>query len=61
MNKATFILSTGRCGTQWITHLIRDHFPNAIHVDHEAVKDIFLTRMLLGVPTDEPEMRSEIT
>lgn len=34
---ATFVLSTGRCGTQWIASALGDAFPHLLHVTHEPI------------------------
>jgi hypothetical protein len=35
---ATFVLSTGRCGTQWLQHALAATYPNEAVVTHEPIR-----------------------
>ena len=37
MKKATFFLSTARCGTQWLARFFRDNYSDMVKVKHEPV------------------------
>lgn len=37
MNFAAFILSTGRCGTQWLAKALADAYPDRLAVEHEPL------------------------
>jgi hypothetical protein len=52
MNAATFVLSTGRCGTQWLAKNLIDHYADLLAVTHEPYKHDYLPRRLLGI--DDP-------
>ena len=52
MNAATFVLSTGRCGTQWLAKSLIDHYPDLMNVTHEPYQREYLPRQLLGI--DDP-------
>jgi hypothetical protein len=45
---AAFILSTGRCGTQWIAHSVEDAYPDLVRVTHEPLHDRYDPRSALG-------------
>jgi hypothetical protein len=49
MNAATFVLSTGRCGTQWLAKNLIDHYGDLLAVTHEPYKHEYLPRQLLGI------------
>ena len=49
MNSVTLILSTGRCGTQWIATMLARHFGNVVDVAHEPLGHAHETRKLLGL------------
>jgi hypothetical protein len=34
---ATFVITTARSGTQWLANMLRDGFPDQLHVEHEPV------------------------
>lgn len=34
---ATFVISNGRCGTQWIASALGEAFPDLLHVTHEPI------------------------
>lgn len=48
MTYATFILSTGRCGTQWIAQTFSSIYSDLLHVEHEPLHDRYHARNLLG-------------
>ena len=52
MNAATFVLSTGRCGTQWLAQNLADHYGDLLAVTHEPHNREYLPRQLLGI--DDP-------
>jgi len=52
MNAATFVLSTGRCGTQWLAKNLIDHYADRLAVTHEPYGHEYLPRQLLR--TDDP-------
>jgi len=47
-HKATFVLSTGRCGTQWLAHALALPGVGAGRVEHEPLGDRYRARLLLG-------------
>jgi len=49
MNDATFVLSTGRCGTQWLAKNLADHYADLLQVTHEPHQREYLPRQLLGI------------
>ena len=49
MNFATFILSTGRCGTQWLAKNLHEAYGNRLAVAHEPLFIHYSPRQLLGV------------
>lgn len=59
MSTATFILSTGRCGTQWLCKMLGDHYADAAVVTHEPHKREYFPRRLLGI--DDPAQWPSIT
>jgi hypothetical protein len=46
-----FILSTGRCGTQWVAQSLGDTYSNFLDVSHEPLHDTYDPRRMLGVST----------
>lgn len=48
-NQATFFLSTGRCGTQWLADSLGGLYSDIAHVEHEPYQDINLSRQMLGM------------
>jgi hypothetical protein len=46
---AVFVLSTGRCGTQWLTRALREKLGAAGRVEHEPLHNGYRPRELLGV------------
>jgi hypothetical protein len=59
MNAATFVLSTGRCGTQWLAKNLTDHYGDLLAVTHEPHQREYLPRRLLGI--DDPAQWPSIT
>ena len=45
---ATFVLSTGRCGTQWLSHVIQKHFADQVICTHEPIDHAYHGREHLG-------------
>ena len=48
MGSATFFLSTGRCGTQWITEALRVALGDKATVEHEPLHNDYAPRRMLG-------------
>lgn len=46
--RATFFLSTGRCGTQWLAASLRAAFGDRARVEHEPLGDRYRPRRMLG-------------
>ncbi len=63
MPHATFVLSTGRCGTQWLAqHLSSQGLPN-LAVEHEPLHDRYQARLMLGAESPfalEPALAAPI-
>jgi len=61
---ATFILSTGRCGTQWLAHVLASALGERAEVRHEPLGDDYAPREMLGAGDDpasvDPELASFI-
>lgn len=49
---ATFVLSTGRCGTQWLAYALALPGVGAGRVEHEPLGERYRPRVLLGAPGD---------
>ena len=49
MTAATFVLSTGRCGTQWLAKNLSEHYGDLLAVTHEPHNREYLPRRLLGI------------
>ena len=47
-SKTTFILSTGRCGTQWLSASLAECYGDLAVVTHEPIKRAYRPRTLLG-------------
>ena len=45
---ATFVLSAGRCGTQWLATALARHASGSIEVQHEPLYHQYAPRLLLG-------------
>lgn len=52
MFHATFVLSTGRCGTQWLTEALRAALGDRARVEHEPLHNDYAPRRMLG--TSDP-------
>jgi hypothetical protein len=48
MNVATFVLSTGRCGTQWLATALAAAYPDQLAVAHEPLHTRYEARAALG-------------
>jgi hypothetical protein len=48
MNTATFVLSTGRCGTQWLAQAFAEAFGDRVRVEHEPLHHRYLPAVMLG-------------
>jgi hypothetical protein len=46
--QATFVLSTGRCGTQWLAHAFAGVYGDCLRVEHEPLHDRYFPRQMLG-------------
>lgn len=46
---ATFFLSTGRCGTQWLTETLRTILGEHAEVEHEPLHNDYAPRRMLGL------------
>ena len=62
MSFAVFILSTGRCGTQWIAKVLADRYGDQLEVEHEPLEDRYRPRQALAEaaeknPSLSPEVR----
>lgn len=51
-HRATFVLSTGRCGTQWLAHALALPGVGAGRVEHEPLGDRYRPRVMLGARGD---------
>ena len=51
MNRATFVLSTGRCGTQWLAENLGAAYGDDVRVTHEPLHDGYHSRRMLGCHT----------
>lgn len=49
MPVATFVLSTGRCGTQWIAAALESAFGTRARVEHEPLHDKYRPRQMLSL------------
>lgn len=49
MNEATFVFSTGRCGTQWLAKNLSEQYADLAGVTHEPHKREYLSRRLVGI------------
>jgi len=47
-HRATFFLSTGRCGTQWLTETLRAVLGDRAVVEHEPLHNYYAPRQMLG-------------
>lgn len=53
MTEALFVLSTGRCGTQWLAEALRGVAGDRAVVAHEPLDNDYAPRKMLGVRTPE--------
>ena len=63
MNAATFILSTGRCGTQWLAHFFEVAAGDSFAVTHEPLESLYVPRRMLAAKSPSnlpPEDREPI-
>lgn len=51
MNVATFVISTGRCGTQWLAETLKQAAGESAVVTHEPLGASYPSRQLLGATT----------
>ena len=51
MHSATFVLSTGRCGTQWLAEKLGATFGDLLTVTHEPLHNEYRPRLMLGLRT----------
>lgn len=49
MPTATFFLSTGRCGTQWLTEALQQALGERARVEHEPLHNDYAPRRMLGL------------
>lgn len=50
MTFATFIISTGRCGTQWIARTLAEAYPEVLAVEHEPLHNQYESRKATTTP-----------
>lgn len=55
---ATFVISTGRCGTQWLAHALALPGVGAGRVEHEPLGERYRPRVLLGASGDPAALPS---
>src|SRR5438045_168084 len=48
MNDALFVVSTGRCGTQWLANIVARRFGDRAVVTHEPLEHDYPTRAMLA-------------
>lgn len=59
-------LSTGRCGTQWLTASLREHYPDGLTVEHEPLGPLYRPRTYFrsyadpGAVLAVPEVRDHV-
>lgn len=53
-NFAAFVLSSGRCGTQWLEQNLGDAFPDVAQVAHEPLYMDYFPRRLFGLGRPDP-------
>ena len=61
MSSATFVLSTGRCGTQWLHEAFSGAFEGALRVEHEPLHNRYEPARMLaaGDPAALPPARAK--
>ena len=52
MSKAIFVLSTGRCGTQWLANFLKDNYSDTYHVEHEPLHNSYNPRKMIARVSD---------
>jgi hypothetical protein len=63
MNFAAFILSTGRCGTQWLATALAEAYPDRLAVAHEPLHAGYQARKVLqhtAVANDAPQLPQQV-
>ena len=55
MHSATFVLSTGRCGTQWLAASLAKAYGDVLHVEHEPLHDQYRSRQMLAARGSLPD------
>ena len=63
MSFAVFVLSTGRCGTQWLAENLEQAYGDRIGVEHEPIHDGYCARRMLGAGDParlEPELAAPL-
>ena len=63
MNSATFVLSTGRCGTQWLAEKLASAYGDLLTVTHEPLDNDYRPRLMLGQKTPlrlDPDSRTTL-
>lgn len=63
MHSATFVLSTGRCGTQWLAEKLAANFGDLLNVTHEPLHNEYRPRLMLGLRTPlrlDPDSRDTV-
>jgi len=61
MNEAVFVLSTGRCGTQWLAKFFQDHYEDHFVVTHEPLQGRLDPRKALGIKSLQENSSSSAT
>ena len=57
MTSALFVLSTGRCGTQWLADVLSATLGDRAEVQHEPLGEDYAPRQMLGAGADpDPEL-----
>jgi len=60
VHTATFFLSTGRCGTQWLARALSDACSGSARVEHEPLADGYRWRELLGGAAPGPALAAHV-
>lgn len=47
MATATFFLSTGRCGTQWLANSFQEYYSDLVNAEHEPIGENYASRLML--------------
>ena len=48
MKRAIFVLSTGRCGTQWLNYIFSKYYSDELHTTHEPLNNAYHPRKQLN-------------